>query len=51
MARLSPITSELNRLLQDRAYLGAVLREGSDRARPIAQQTIDDVKRLLGFIA
>ncbi|MBN8960333.1 MAG: tryptophan--tRNA ligase [Rhizobiales bacterium] len=50
VAKLSPITTEMKRLSQDHAYVDSVLIDGSERANAIAEQTIKDVKDIVGFI-
>jgi tryptophanyl-tRNA synthetase len=50
VAKLSPIASEMKRLVQDPGYIDRVLADGSDRADAIASETINAVKDILGFI-
>ena len=50
VAKLSPITTEMKRLSQDHAYVDSVLIDGGERANAIAEQTIKDVKDIVGFI-
>ncbi|MGB3043030.1 MAG: tryptophan--tRNA ligase [Xanthobacteraceae bacterium] len=50
VAKLSPITTEMKRLSQDHAYVDNVLIDGGERANVIAEQTIKDVKDIVGFI-
>ena len=50
VAKLSPITTEMKRLSQDHAYVDSVLIDGGERANVIAEQTIRDVKDIVGFI-
>jgi tryptophanyl-tRNA synthetase len=50
VAKLSPIAAEMKRLMQDPAYIDAVLAQGADRASAIATETINAVKDILGFI-
>ena len=47
---LAPISGEMRRLLDDPATIDAVLREGAGRARAIAETTMDEVRRIVGFI-
>jgi tryptophanyl-tRNA synthetase len=47
---LSPITSEMNRMLADPAYVDGVLRHGYERANAIAAENLKEVKRLVGFV-
>lgn len=50
VAHLGPIGSEMQRLVADVSYIDAVLVDGANRARTIADQTIRDVKDIVGFI-
>jgi tryptophanyl-tRNA synthetase len=50
VSRLSPITAEMRRLTQDKAYIDATLREGAERARVIARANMDAVKDIVGFL-
>lgn len=49
--KLAPINNEMKRLLDDPAHIDAILRDGSDRARVIADETIKEVKDIIGFIS
>ncbi|MEM7068838.1 MAG: tryptophan--tRNA ligase [Pseudomonadota bacterium] len=48
--KLSPINSEMNKLLDDPAYVDGVLENGAARAREIAQQTMREVREIFGFL-
>jgi tryptophanyl-tRNA synthetase len=48
--KLSPITNEMKRLMDDKAYLDAVLERGAARARAIADPVIARVREFVGFI-
>jgi tryptophanyl-tRNA synthetase len=50
VAKLSPITSEMKKLLQDPVSIDAVLAEGSARAQVLASQTMKAVKDIVGFV-
>jgi tryptophanyl-tRNA synthetase len=50
VARLGPVGVEMRRLEQDVAYIDAILRSGSDRARALARPVMDQVKDIVGFI-
>jgi tryptophanyl-tRNA synthetase len=51
IASLQPIQDQYSRLMADRAHLQQILREGADRVRPLAEETLDRVKRLMGLDA
>lgn len=48
--KLGPIGAEMKKLHADTAYIDAVLKDGSDRARVIARQNMDNVKDILGLL-
>lgn len=50
VAELAPMAAEMRRYVSDPAEIENVLRNGADRARPIAQKTIDEVRDIIGFI-
>ena len=47
---LSPISLEMRRLLDDPGHIDAVLKDGGERASAIAEQTMRDVKSIIGLI-
>lgn len=49
--KLAPINNEMTRLLDAPGDVDAILRDGSDRARVIAEETIKEVKDIIGFIS
>ncbi len=49
--RLRPIREEAGRLLGDRAYLESIYKMGAEKAASVANVTLADVYRRLGFIA
>ncbi len=50
VTKLGPIGAEMKRIQGDVAYIDAVLKDGSDRARVLAAQTMTSVKDILGFV-
>jgi tryptophanyl-tRNA synthetase len=50
VARLSPITSEMNRLLKDPAEIDRILGQGADRADDIASPILERVYDITGMI-
>ncbi len=50
VAKLSPITSEMKRLMGDPAYIDSILAEGAGRAQAIAVETMTAVKDIVGFV-
>ncbi len=50
VAKLSPITSEMTRLMQDTGEIDRILGEGADRAEAIARPIVDQVYDIVGMI-
>ena len=50
IAALAPLQAEYNRLLSDKAHLGAVLAGGAERAYKMARRTLAKVYRKVGFV-
>lgn len=48
--KVAPITEEMARLMNDPAYIDAVLREGGERAQALAEPTLAEVKRAVGYL-
>jgi tryptophanyl-tRNA synthetase len=51
VAKVAPIADEMRRLLGDTAEIDRILRDGASRARAIAVPIMDEVKRVVGFVA
>jgi tryptophanyl-tRNA synthetase len=49
--RLSPITKEMQRLMQDPAEIDRILGNGAERAQEIARQTMRNVREIVGFLS
>ncbi|HTN62126.1 MAG TPA: tryptophan--tRNA ligase [Devosia sp.] len=50
VAVMAPIAEEMRRLTQDTTTIDAVLRDGAERGAVIAEATMKDVRRIVGFI-
>ncbi|MFQ3622387.1 MAG: tryptophan--tRNA ligase, partial [Acetobacteraceae bacterium] len=50
VASLSPIASEMRRLLADPASIEGALRRGAERARALAAPTLAEVEETVGFV-
>ncbi|MBV8926199.1 MAG: tryptophan--tRNA ligase, partial [Bradyrhizobium sp.] len=50
VAKLSPIAAEMRRLTADPGHIDAVLVDGADRARAIADETMRLTKDIVGFL-
>jgi tryptophanyl-tRNA synthetase len=50
VAKLSPIASEMKRLVADPGHVDRILVDGADRARVIADETLRATKDIVGFV-
>jgi tryptophanyl-tRNA synthetase len=50
VARLGPVSAEMQRLLADPAEIDRILGDGARRARAIAGPILDEVKDIVGFV-
>lgn len=50
VTKLAPIAGEMKRLVADPGHIDTILNEGSDRARAIAEETMNHSKDIVGFI-
>ncbi|MDX8477134.1 tryptophan--tRNA ligase [Mesorhizobium sp. VK24D] len=48
--KLAPIASEMRRIEGDRAYVDAVLKDGGERARALAETTMKTVRDIIGLL-
>ncbi|MEM7215087.1 MAG: tryptophan--tRNA ligase [Pseudomonadota bacterium] len=48
--KLSPINSEMRKLLDNPDYVDNILANGAERARTIAQETMGEVREIFGFL-
>src|SRR6187402_3072941 len=48
VGKLAPITAEMRRIVDDKAYIDAVLADGSARAQALAAETMKAVKDIVG---
>lgn len=48
-SKLSPIAAEMRRLTADRAALDAILKDGADKARAVAQPIMAEVRDVVGL--
>jgi tryptophanyl-tRNA synthetase len=50
VAKLEPVASEMRRLMADPASIDAFMADGAARATEIAEKTMKDVRRIVGFL-
>ena len=51
VAQLSPISTEMNRLLRDRTTIDRFLTQGAERARNIADVHLAEIKQIIGLLS
>ena len=51
VTKLSPIASEMKRLVADPGHVDAVLADGAERARVIAAETMQATRDIVGFVS
>ena len=47
--KISPISSEINKLLKDEKFIDEVLSDGAQKAHKIASEKIKNIKKIIGF--
>ncbi len=50
ISTICPIGKKINELKKDKALLTKILKEGSEKARSIAEKNLIEVKKLVGFV-
>ncbi|KRA95802.1 tryptophan--tRNA ligase [Devosia sp. Root685] len=50
VAQLAPMAGEMRRLIDDPTTIDGILRDGGERAAALAEKTMHDVRRIVGFI-
>lgn len=50
VAKLEPVATEMRRLMADPASIDAFMADGAARAAEIAEKTMKDVRRIVGFL-
>jgi tryptophanyl-tRNA synthetase len=50
VAKLSPITTRMKELLDDKAEIDSILRKGGERASAIAAKHLDELKDIIGLL-
>lgn len=49
VAKLSPITTRMNELMADSSEIDAILKAGAEKANALAQPTLEETMKLMGF--
>ncbi|WP_306145867.1 MULTISPECIES: tryptophan--tRNA ligase [unclassified Roseibium] len=50
VGKLSPMTDEMRRLMDDKAQIDSVLKTGAEKASAIAEPVLKDVRKIIGFL-
>ena len=51
VSKMEPITSEMNRLMNDQAYIDSVLENGKNKAISVAEPVLEKTKEIIGFLS
>ena len=51
VAKLDPITSEMNKLIDDPAHIDQILKEGKSSAISVAEPVLQKTKEIIGFLS
>ena len=51
VAKLDPITSEMNKLMDDPAHIDQILKEGKSSAISVAEPVLQKTKEIIGFLS
>ncbi len=51
VAHLSPISTEISRMLAEPDEIDSILRDGAERAGEIAEETMKHVRQIVGFLS
>jgi tryptophanyl-tRNA synthetase len=46
---ICPIGKEIKKLLKDKSFLEKILKEGTEKARVIAERNLQEIKNVIGF--
>ena len=47
--KICPVGKEIKKLLEDRSFLEQILKEGTEKARVIAERNLKEIKNVVGF--
>ena len=50
VSKLEPITSEMNKLMNDVSYINSILKQGKDNAIAVAEPVLQKTKEIIGFL-
>ena len=50
MAKLAPLAGEVRRMMADPGYIDGFMADGAARAKVIADVTMREVRRIVGFL-
>ena len=47
--KITPISTEINKLQKDNSYIDSILKDGGERANAIASKKVEEMKKIIGF--
>jgi len=51
VSKLEPITSEMNKLMNDVSYIDSILNQGKENAKAVAEPVLQKTKEIIGFLS
>ena len=51
VSKLEPITSEMNKLMNDIPYIDTILKQGQDNSIAVAEPVLQKTKEIIGFLS
>ena len=51
VSKLEPITSEMNKLMNDVSYIDSILKQGKENAIAVAEPVLQKTKEIIGFLS
>ncbi len=51
VSKLEPITSEMNKLMNDVSYIDSILNQGKENAIAVAEPVLKETKEIIGFLS
>lgn len=49
LATIQPVQARYREIMREPSYIDTILRQGADEIRPLANQTMDEVRRATGL--
>ena len=47
--KICPIGNEMNKIINEKEYIGNILKDGAEKAKAIAQPVLEETKKIIGL--